>query len=256
MGLGAEVLFNVEDGVAIIELNRPDKLNCVNHAVLDGIEAAFDQVDNNAAIRALIFTGVDLRAFTVGIDIDVFSHGERSARDFMVRHLTTLYDRTVRLRVPVIAAIEGYAYATGSELTACCDIVYAGRSATFCYPDLNLGIIPGLAAWRAMDKLVRMRAHELMYTAEGFDAEEALSLGLITRIVEDGEALAAARATARTIAGKGPLAVETLKRALNRRYADDWLQFFDLWKPLLRSRDFAEGIRAFREKRQPAFGGQ
>lgn len=255
MGEDQPVLLETQDTTAIITLNRPGKLNTLNHAVLDGLQAAFDKIEEDPNTRAVVFAGAGTRAFTVGIDLNVFEGGPRDARAFVLRELTVLYDRAVRLPVPVIAAIEGYAYATGCEFTMCCDIAYAGESARFCFPDLNLGIIPAAASWLVMEKLNRMRTAELMYTCATFSAREAAEIGLITRVVPDGQALQLALDTAQKMSDKAPLAIRALKRALNRRYADDWLYSLEIEQNLFASDDFAEGVRALKERRPARFSG-
>lgn len=248
------LLVDVRDGAAIITFNRPEKLNTLNHAALDSLEAAFTRIEGDPDIRAVVFTGAGTRAFTAGIDINIFTDGE-TARKFVLRELTILYDRTVRLTVPAIAAIEGLAYATGCEFTMCCDIVYAGESAKFCFLDLNLGIIPAAADWKVLEKLNRMRTAELMFTAEPFSAQEAEEIGLVTRVVPDGKALDAALETVSKMRDKAPLSIRALKRALNRWHGEDWMHSLELERHLFDSEDFAEGVRAFKEKRKPQFTG-
>jgi len=255
MGLGAEVLLEVMDGVAVITINRPEKLNAINDATLSALQAAFDRVQEDHSIRAAVITGSGSRAFTVGVDIDAMKDGPHAARAFVVRELTMLYDRAVRLRVPIIAAIEGYAYATGSEFTMCCDLAYAAESAKFCFPDLSLGLAVACGVWHASEKLNRMRVSEWMLTGATFTANQAYEVGLLTRVVPDGKALEAALETARTIATKAPVGVEISKKALSRRYADDWMAFLELQQVTIYSQDFAEGLRAFGEKRSPQFQG-
>ena len=154
---GDEVLFEVADGVAIVTINRPERLNAVNGAVLDGLGRAFDRIDTDLAIRVAVLTATGTRAFTAGIDLVLVQEDEEAFRRFVERELVEMYARVARLRTPVVAAVEGIAYATGSELLFYCDIVYAGQGARFCFPDLNLGLGVTTPIWGATDRLNRTR---------------------------------------------------------------------------------------------------
>lgn len=252
-----ELLFEVgDDGVALATINRPERLNAMTDGVLDGLARALDACDRDRAVRALVLAGAGTRAFTAGIDLDLVQEDAEAFRRFVCRELAGMYARLAALRVPVIAAVEGIAYATGAELLFVCDLAYAGAGARFCFPDLRLGLAVATPLWGATDALVRTRLAELAYTSAEFTAEDARELGLVTQVVEEGGALAAALATARTIAGQAPLAVELTRKALNRQRAADSAAFMELEGRAIGSDDFLEGVRAFREKRAPRWTGR
>lgn len=251
-----EVLFEAADGVAVVTINRPERLNAVNGAVLDGLGAAFDRIAADREIRVTVLTATGTRAFTAGIDLSLVQDDAEAFLRFVQREMVELYARVAQLRTPVLAAVEGIAYATGSELLFCCDVVYAGAGARFCFPDLKLGLAVATPIWGVTDRLDRSRLAELAYTSAEFGPAEARELGLVTRVVEEGGALAAARETAAVIASRAPLAVEITRRALSRSGAADWAAFMELQAPAIGSEDFLEGVRAFREKREPRWRGR
>jgi len=242
---GQEVLFELEGSTAVITLNRPKTLNTLTDGVLDQLERAFDRIDSDDAIRAAVITGAGERAFTVGIDFSVLERDTKDLAQFITREIVCLYNRVVRLRVPVIAAVEGLAYATGAELPLCCDLVYAGEGARFCLPDLSLGLAFASSRWKASEKLNRMRLAELAFTSRQFDAQEAFELGLLTRVVPKGQALETALETAAQIARKPERAVRATKRAFSDGYADDWFAFLELQRDAIASPEFRERVDAF-----------
>jgi len=249
VGSGPEVLFEVDGTIATVTLNRPETLNALNDVVLDQLEHAFDRIDADTSIRVAVITGAGERAFTVGIDFSVLERDADGVVQFVTRELTCLYDRVVRLRVPVIAAVEGLAYATGAEVPMCCDLVYAGAGATFCLPDLSLGLGFASGAWKASEKLNRMRLAELAYTGERFGAQAAYEIGLLTRVVPNGQALETALEVAERIARKPEPAVSVTKRAFSLGYADDWSRFLELQKEAIASPEFRERVSSLLTER-------
>lgn len=234
------VLCEVADGVAVLTLNRPRKLNAVDESVLCGLEQAFNRLETDPSLRVLVLTGAGGN-FTSGIDLGIVNGDPERFLSFLERELLVLYDRLTRLQVPVIAAIEGYAYATGTEVTLCTDIAYAGRGAGFCFPDLSVGLVAATGRWRVSEKLTRMRFGELLLTGAPFDAQAAYELGLLTRVVDDGEALATALEVADAIAAKPALPVRLSCEALNHNRADDWAGFLALQRRVILSPEFRAG---------------
>ncbi|MCY4086229.1 MAG: enoyl-CoA hydratase/isomerase family protein [Actinomycetia bacterium] len=249
MDSGGEVLFELRGRTAVLTLNRPEALNALNDVALDKLERAFDRIDAEETIRAAVITGAGGRAFTVGIDFAVLERDPDAFQRFVAQEMVCLYDRVVRLRVPVIAAVEGLAYATGAELPMCCDIAYAGEGTTFCLPDLSLGLGFASSAWKASEKLNRMRLAELAFTGAQFSAQDAYEIGLLTRVVAKGRALETALDTAEQIEGKPEMAVRVSKQAFSRGYADDWFAFLELQKDAIASADFRSSVNALLERR-------
>src|SRR5262249_32263689 len=158
--------------------------------------------------------GAGMRAFTAGIDLSIAASDPRRFIEFLEAELDALYKPIVQCRVPVIAAVEGIAYATGAEVPMCCDIVYAGDGARFCFPDIRLGLAVATPVWGASKRLNWTRLAELGLTSEEFSAATAYEIGLVTRVIPKGKALQTALETAARIAAQAPLAVEASRKAL------------------------------------------
>jgi enoyl-CoA hydratase len=254
------ILFEVEDGVGLLTVNRPKVLNALNRQTLQELDAVLQAEARQPGLRALIVTGAGEKAFVAGADIAEMSGlTAPQARDFAELG-QRVFARLEALPVPVIAAVNGFALGGGSELALACDLVYASERARFGQPEVNLGLVP---AWGGTQRLARrvgpMRALEIALTGDVYDAPRALALGLCLEVLAPEALLPHARAKARTIASRGPLAVAACKRVL-RAGADVGLaqglaleaEAFGL---VFASDDMREGTRAFVEKRPAQFKG-
>lgn len=248
------VHYDVEGCVATARIDRVDRLNALSGEVQARLTEAFAAADSTPGVRALIVTGTG-RAFSVGADIEELATDAEGAARQLHASLTFL-SAPERMRKPVIAAVNGYALGGGLELSLACDFVLASEKAVFGVPEPTLGVVPGLAMQRLPKIVGIMRAREILLTARRLSAAEAHSYGLVTRVVPHEKLLDEARSLAEEIGRLGPHAVELLKATINRNFQSDDLLYAEranAW--MFATRDAAEGIKAFREKRVPNFGG-
>lgn len=250
------VTTSVRDRIAVVTVNRPEVRNALNYGVLDGIEAALDAFELREDVGAVVFTGTGEKAFVAGADITQLVG--YTLRDGLRARMQRLYDRIQDLELPTIAAVNGVALGGGNELAMSCDIRIAAANARFGLPETNLGILPGAGGTQRLSRLVGLgRAQEMILTGRIIDAEEALRIGLVTSVVPAEELMDSARATARTILAKGPLAVRLAKLVVRNGAETDQrtgLLLERLAQSLLYAADEkAEGVSAFLEKRPARF---
>jgi enoyl-CoA hydratase len=250
------VLTERRDRILQVTINRPDQRNAVNAAVAEGISAALDELDGDAALSVGVITGAG-KGFSAGMDLKAFVTGERPyAGD---RGFAGIVQRPAAK--PLIAAIEGFAVAGGLEVALACDLIVAARGARLGVPEVKRSLVAaGGALLRLPRTLPRNVAMELALTGEPIEAERGYELGLVNRLVEPGEALAGALELAEAIASGGPLALMATKRIMME--SADWpdSEFFarqgELVAPVMSSEDAREGATAFAEKRQPVWKGR
>lgn len=249
------VRYETEGSIAIARIDCAERLNALSSAVQGRLTEVFAAVDSAPEIRVLILTGTG-RAFSAGADIDELATNPEDAARQLHASLQFL-SAPERMRKPVIAAVNGYALGGGLELALACDFVVASDKAVFGVPEPTLGVVPGLAMQRLPKIVGIMRAREILLTARKLSATEAFTYGIATRVIPHEKLLDEARALAGDVARLGPQAVELLKATINRNFQTDDLLFAEranAW--LFSTRDAAEGIKAFREKRTPKFGQQ
>jgi enoyl-CoA hydratase len=248
------VLTEVEDGVLVITLNRPEAKNAVNKALAEGVAAALERLDSDDDLRVGIITGAG-GTFCSGMDLKGFLKGESPVVEG--RGFAGLTMRPPEK--PLIAAVEGYALAGGMEVALSCDLIVANQDAKFGIPEVKRGLVAGAGGLIRMPRQIPSRlAMEYALTGDFIDAARAFDIGLINRVTE-GAALDAAKELAGRINENGPLAVRISKQIVQQQAewsADDmWDEQTELMKPVFTSKDAREGAAAFAEKRKPEWTG-
>ena len=250
------IIVERRGAVGIVTLNRPAALNALNAALISELAAALDELEDDAAIGAIILTGNE-KAFAAGADVKEMvgkSYPEIYCEDFITRG----WERVGQCRKPVIAAVAGFALGGGCEIAMMCDIVIAADTARFGQPEINLGTIPGAGGTQRLTRFVgKAKAMDLCLTGRMMDAAEAERAGLVSRIVPAADLLSEAIKTAERIAGMSRPIAMMVKEAVNRAYETTLAEGVRFERRLFHStfatEDRKEGMEAFIDKRKPAF---
>src|SRR5690349_11275112 len=256
----SNLLWRVEDGVGVVTFNRPKALNALNAATMAELSGLLDEVARDAAVRALVLTGAGEKAFVAGADIsEMVGLTTLQARRFGEAGQRT-FAKLEALPIPTIAAVNGFALGGGCELAMACDLVYASEAARFGQPEVNLGLMPGFGGTQRLARRVGiMRAKELVLTGDMVDAAKAKAIGLALEVLPAAELVAYAVEKARKIASRGPVGIALAKRAIEVGAGVDLATGCALelegFAVLSATEDAKEGMRAFLEKRAPAFKG-
>lgn len=255
------LLIETLNGIRTICINRPDKLNALNAATLDALDSAFADAAGDDAVRVVILTGAGPKAFVAGADIsEMNTLTPVQGRDFSLRG-TRMMRRVEKLNKPVIAMVNGFALGGGLELAMCCHLRIAADTAKVGQPEINLGLIPGFGGSQRLLRLCgRAATLELCLTGAPINAERALQLGIVNRVVAAAELEAETLKLATQLASAAPLALRGMLDCVNiggECGIEEGLEYESAQFGLMfATDDMREGTGAFLEKRKPAFHGR
>jgi enoyl-CoA hydratase len=255
------LLLTEKDLIATVTINRPSKLNALNAQVLSDLTRAFQALEAappEQRVRVAILTGAGEKAFVAGADIAEMA-GLSAARGYAFSAAGHRLGRLMEdVSFPIIAAVNGFALGGGCELALCADYIFAAEHAKFGQPETNLGLLPGFGGTQRLSRRIGLgRARELIYSGEPIGAQQALSIGLVNRVLPAAELLAQTEQHAARIAGQAPLAVAAAKRALNRGFNADLATACELeamaFGALFASEDAQSGLTAFLAKQRATY---
>lgn len=255
------LLYNKEDGIAKVTINRPEALNALNTEAYAELSALFTNIEKDREVRVVIIAGSGKKSFVAGTDVAEM----QSKTNVTIREIQTLVrevlEKIEKLPRPVIAAINGFALGGGLELAMACDLRIASENARLGQPEINLGIIPGGGGTQRLTRLVGIaKAKELVYTGDMVDANTAHNIGLVNKVVPPDDLMAEVERIAQKIAEKGGVALSLAKAAISGGSNMDLSSGLDLemqcFALCFATEDQKEGMSAFMDKRKPQFKGR
>lgn len=254
------VLFSVKDQVAVITMNRPQSLNSMNEALIDGLHAALTKVETDPNIKCAVLTG-NGKAFCAGGDLPFLATLQDTvAKKAFITKVGQVAKRITAIEKPVIAMVNGVTAGAGVNLMLACDLIYAVDTARFAQSFSKVGLIPDCGGLYFLPQTVGVhKAKELMFTADLIDAATAAKLGMVNHLCPAEELATAVTQMTGRLAAAAPLAIGLIKKYLNNTALtlDEVLEVEAVAQPLcLATADCAEGIAAFQEKRAPEFTGK
>lgn len=255
------LLYEIREGIARVTVNRPQKLNALNHRAIQELIDCFGRIGETGDAQGVIVTGAGEKAFAAGADINELAALTPAEGQEMALRNQALMNKIENLGKPVVAAVNGFALGGGCELAMACTFRIASDNARFGLPEAKLGIIPGSAGTQRLPRLVgKGRALQMILTGEPITAQEAWRIGLVNQVASLPELIPAAEGAIRKIAANAPVAVKYALEAVNRGMempegAGELLEA-NLFGLCCATRDMKEGMRAFLEKRQAQFAGE
>ncbi len=255
------LIFKVREKVARITINRPKVLNALNTRTMDELDTVITKIEQNKKIRAVIVTGAGEKAFVAGADISEIEILDGANGKVFAQRGQAIFSRLAGLDIPVIAAVNGYALGGGCELCLACHIRIASENANFGLPEVKLGVIPGYGGTQRLSRLIGFSMSvELILTGNIIDAQEALRIGLVNRVVAAEKLHSSVDKLVETILSRGPIAVSRALYAIGYGLQTDINNGLEieasLFGDVCGTEDKKEGTRAFLEKRSPDFNNK
>ncbi len=250
------IQLKILDRVGLIRIHRPDAMNALNDAVMNGLRDALDQLETDAGIGCIVLTGSE-KVFAAGADIVAMQNMD-FAQAYSTDFITRNWERLRTCRKPVIAAVSGFALGGGCELAMMCDLVFASETARFGQPEIKIGTLPGAGGTQRLPRAVgKALAMDLCMTGRLMDANEALRAGLVSRVMPTDNLLEETLAIAKKISEFSLPALMMMKEAINRAYESPLSEGIWFERRMLHAsfalKDKKEGMQAFVEKRTPGF---
>ena len=260
------LLFEIENGTAMITINRPEKLNALNRDVFTDLDDAISEVLNNDEIKTAIITGAGPKAFVAGADISEFSGLNLAEAMALSKRGQDIFLKIENSNKPIVAAVNGFALGGGCELAMACHFRLCSNNAKFGQPEVNLGLIPGYGGTQRLTQLIgKGKSMELQMTGSLIDANEALRLGLVNYITTAEDLIAKTKEILQLIQTKAPLAVGKIIECVNIAVLSDsaytngksgYEKEVEAFGECFGTEDMQEGTTAFLEKRKPVFIGK
>jgi enoyl-CoA hydratase len=254
------ILTEVTEGILTITINRPDKLNALNHETIAEVGKAISAAESNAEVSGIILTGSGTKAFIAGADISEFADFNLEEGKKLSADGHKVFDSVEACKKPVIAAINGFALGGGCELAMACHMRIAAENAKFGQPEVKLGLIPGYGGTQRLPQLIgKSKAIELLMTADMIDANEAFRLGLVNYVVPQDQLRAKCLEVLNKIKAQAPIAIAEIVRTVNTHYnknEDGFQAEIEAFGSCFVTEDFKEGTQAFLAKRKPEFKGR
>ncbi len=259
------ILFQKQGDIALLTLNRPEKLNALNYATNDRLLVLLDEIESDSSIRAVILTGAGDRAFSAGGDIHEFTASIQQGVDTAVREFVhrgqTMTSRIESFPKPIIVAVNGIAFGGGCEITEAAHLAIASDQAVFAKPEINLGIPPTFGGTQRLPRLAgRKRALELLLTGDRFSPERAYELGLVNQVVAHNQLIPKALELAERILQHSPIAaariIAAVTRGINTTIGEGLEIEKEQFARMVPTQDIIEGLTAWIERRKPIYSGQ
>lgn len=255
------LLFYIDEAIAVVTINRPDKMNALNLATINELELVIKEIKKNDSIKAVLITGSGEKSFVAGADIKELSQLSADQAFEISQKGQHVFNGFDNLLKPVLAAVNGYALGGGCELALACHFRFASENASFGQPEVNLGLIPGYGGTQRLSRLVgRSAALELILSGDIIPASKAREIGLVNKVFSSADLFLESKKFLEKIISKSPLAIRyslsAVKLGMEATLEESLKIESEYFSKCFNTEDMKEGTNAFQEKRKPVFKGK